>query len=757
MGARTKVALIHAAGAIWGFSLALSLAAAMVTQAPPAQLPGRMTALGVHAAAPYRITVVAILLPLVFSALSAPLASRFADSRSWAPLAAVGASCLSLWAAFLHAGSASILISTALLISTIFVARHRPIVLSVGDILLVPAALSLIFALREAAPEEELVTLGLWTVTALALLRVLLAFRTGDSLIPPGDRFALVPLGLLVQIRRLDWTSDHVSLLVVLAVTFVAPVVLSCVRKPRGYDRTAPSILRYVIFPLVILTYVNVVHSYPGGKPVVDFFEDGHGLLPASEMMAGELPYRDITPGHGLLTDGLIDFASLQIRGESIGKVLRTRHLIFSLNGAATYALGFAATGSPVAGMAAFALSFSSPLGSPMWWRTIPAFFALAFAVSAIRLRSARRFRWSGFFLVLTGLTSLDFAFYSLVTVLVAAARSGGRAERLKAFTELARGGAILLLPILSVAVILGIADDFFRVTFGELLAHTAAYTLGINAIPNRLRELTTFPEIIGKFFEPRSNVFLVWAIAVIISGAGLGQNLFRAKRRTDPLFLIGLWIGLAGISFAEREHLYTWFAFPSFTVAGLWILLRSRKTPQRIAAGILGALLVVIATPTLHLMGAAENRRATERAVVDLSTYRALPRAHDAWFHRTMARRLDIAQRYTAQLRRHETFFDFTNTPLLHFLLDRRCPIRQVEVPQYESTELQREVISLLERDRTVRAVLVAFPHGDGAGIVDMDGVPNRERAPLVWSWIQQHFTPDVAEDGVEFWRRID
>lgn len=757
MEARTKVALIHSAGAIWGFALAMSLSAAMVTPSPPDQLPGRMSALGVHAAAPYRITMVAILLPLVFSALSAPLASRFADSRSWAPLSVVGASCLSLWAAFLHAGPISILVSTALLISTAFFVRHRPIFPAVGDILLVPATLSLFFALWEAAPEAGLVTLGLWSVTALALLRVLLAFRMGDSVIPPGDRFALVPLGLLVQIRRLDWTSDHTSLLVVLVVSFVTPVVLSYVRKPRGYDRTAPSILRYVIFPLVILTYVNVVHSYPDGKPVVDFFEDGHGLLPASEMMAGELPYRDITPGHGLLTDGLIDLASLQIRGESIGKVLRTRHLIFSLNGAATYALGFAATGSPVAGMAAFALSFSSPLGSPMWWRTIPAFFALAFAVSAIRLRSARRFRWSGFLLVLTGLTSLDFAFYSLVTVLVAAARFGGGAEKRKAFKELTQGVAILVLPLLAVAVILGIADDFFRVTFGELLGHSAAYTLGINAIPNRLRELTSFPEIIGKILEPRSNVFLVWAIAVVISGAGIGLNVLRAKRRTDPLFLIGLWIGLAGISFAEREHLYIWFAFPSFAVAGLWILLRSRKSPHRVAAGILGALLVVLATPTSHLMDAGENRRATERAVVELSTYRALPRAHDAWFRRAMARRLDIAQRYTAQLNPHETFFDFSNTPLLYFLLDRRSPIRQVEVPQYESTELQQEVVGRLESDRSVRAVLVAFPHGDGPGIVDMDGVPNRERAPLVWSWIQQHFRPDFAEDGVEFWRRID
>jgi len=757
MGARTKVALIHSAAAIWGFALAMSFAATLMAPAPADQLPGRMSALGIHAATPYRITLLAIALPLILSALSIPIASRFANGRTWAAVSVLASACLSMWAAFLHASPGSILISTALLAAAVFLVRHRPILPGTSDILLVPASLSLFFALWEVAPGGSVASLGMWSVTSVALLRILLALGAGGSAIPPGDRFALVPLGLLVQIRRLEWTSDHASLLVVLCVTFLAPVVLSYVRKPSGYERIAPRILRYAIFPMVILTYVNVVHSYPGGKPVVDFFEDGHGLLPASEMMAGELPYRDITPGHGLLTDGLVDLASLEIRGESIGKVLRTRHLIYSLNGVAIYALGFAATGSPVAGMAAFALSFSNSVGSPMWWRTIPAFFALAFAVAAIRLRLARRFRASGFFLVLAGLTSLDFALYSSVTVLIAAARFGSGTARWIALRELLRGAAILLLPIGVVALALGVADDFFRVTFGELLGHSAAYTTGINTIPNRLRELTTFPEVLGKIFEPRNNAFLVWAVAVIVGGAGLGCNLLRARRRTDPLFLIAFWIGLAGISFAEREHFYIWFAYPAFVVTGLWILLRSRNETRRVAAGAFGALLLVLNAPTSHILIASENRRATERAVVDLSTFRALPRAHDAWFRQPAARRLEIARRYTSQLAPTETYFDFSNTALLYFLLDRRCPIRQVEVPQYESTELQREVISRLERDRSVRAALVAFPHGDGAGIVDMDGVPNRKRAPLVWSWIEKHFQPDFAEDGVEFWRRMD
>lgn len=757
MGARTKIALIHLSAAIWGFALAMSLAGKLIAPAPPGQFPGRMSALGIHAATPYRITLLTIVLPLILSALSNPIASRFSSSRRWAALSMLGTACLSAWAAFLHASPESILISTLLLGAAVFLVRDRPILFSTSDILLVPASLSLFFALWEVAPGGSLVSLGLWSVTSVALLRILLALRAGQSTIPPGDRFAFVPLGLLAQIRRLDWASDHADLVVVLIVTFLVPLILSYIRKPSGYERFAPRVLRYVIFPLIILSYVNVVLSYPGGKPIVDFFEDGHGLLPASEMLAGELPYRDITPGHGLLTDGLVDLASLKVRGQSIGKVLRTRHLIYSVNGVAIYALGFAATGSPAAGMAAFALSFSNLLGTPMWWRTIPTFFALAFAVSAVRLRSARRFRASGFFLVLAGLTSLDFALYSSVTVLVAALRFGSGRTRWVALVELIRGAAVLFLPIAVAAVMLGILDDFFRVTFGELLGHSAAYTTGIHSLPNRLRELSTFPEVLGKIFEPRNNAFLVWAVAVIVAAAGIGHHLLRASRRTDPLYLIAFWIALAGISFAEREHFYIWFAYPAFAVTGLWILLRSRNLSRRVAAVAFAALLFILNAPTSHILIASENRRATERTVNDLSTYRALPRAHDAWFRQPMTHRLELVRIYTSKLGPKETYFDFSNTALLYFLLDRRSPVRQVEVPQFESAELQQEVILRLERDRSVRAVLVAFPHGDGPGIVDMDGVPNRERAPLVWSWIEKHFEPDFAQDGVEFWRRID
>jgi hypothetical protein len=98
------------------------------------------------------------------------------------------------------------------------------------------------------------------------------------------------------------------------------------------------------------------------------------------------------------------------------------------------------------------------------------------------------------------------------------------------------------------------------------------------------------------------------------------------------------------------------------------------------------------------------------------------------------------------------ETFYDFVNLPILYFLFDRSCPVRQYEVPFYESEEGQREVIARLESDHTVRAVLMSFGTFSGGPI---DGVPNAERVPLVWEWIQKHFQPGYSRDGVVFWVR--
>ena len=112
----------------------------------------------------------------------------------------------------------------------------------------------------------------------------------------------------------------------------------------------------------------------------------------------------------------------------------------------------------------------------------------------------------------------------------------------------------------------------------------------------------------------------------------------------------------------------------------------------------------------------------------------------------------LDAVVRYAQpRLAAGETFFDFSNHNLLYFLLDRDCPIRQPEVAFYESEPLQREVIARLDADRRVRFAIAAA----GVDAASVDGIPNSTRAPLVWQYIQQHFTLDHEEAGLQFWYR--
>jgi hypothetical protein len=88
------------------------------------------------------------------------------------------------------------------------------------------------------------------------------------------------------------------------------------------------------------------------------------------------------------------------------------------------------------------------------------------------------------------------------------------------------------------------------------------------------------------------------------------------------------------------------------------------------------------------------------------------------------------------SRLRPGETFFDFSNEPALFFLLNRRTPIRFLAVPFYETAEEQREVIGQLEKLKPPLAILSGETRLD-----ELDGVPNRQRAPLVAAYLDSHY----------------
>ena len=115
--------------------------------------------------------------------------------------------------------------------------------------------------------------------------------------------------------------------------------------------------------------------------------------------------------------------------------------------------------------------------------------------------------------------------------------------------------------------------------------------------------------------------------------------------------------------------------------------------------------------------------------------------------------KQIESARKYVSlALAADETFFDFTNRGILYFLLRRDCPVREYEVAFYETEAGQREIIRRLEANPKIRAALVpTHPKSPYA----VDGIPNADRAPLVWQYLQEHFSPDFEEGDVTFWRR--
>jgi hypothetical protein len=589
-------------------------------------------------------------------------------------------------------------------------ARGRSI--RADEAILLPAALSLAFALLDLIPRWS------FTVCLLAAAAIVIALRLAihrmTKLRRPALAFSLAPLALLAQMQ---WIPVSRAAILALVWVVVTPLVLSVLRPP---ERALRAVVSLVVFPVVVFAYPLTLLGIQSA-PHVDFFEDEHPLVPASEMLRGELPYRDVVPVHGLLSDGGLDLAMMSAGDDTIGELLTTRRVVASLNLVAIYAVGFAATGSAGLGLLGALAGISLFPAATIWLRTIPALFALAAACFAVRLRSPRRLRIAGGLLVLAFLMGMEFAVYSGIVTLAVALMLRPRG---KALAQLAAGVAAVALPIAVAFAALGFLGPFVRVTLGELLPAGKVYVPGPLELPQTLSAA-------------------LWGLALLLTAAAL-----RRLQRTDAIWMIGLWIAVAGLSFAQRRHAYYEFAIGAFLV--VLTALVSRR--NRIAAAVLAVLVIVIVRPDKHLLQVAAPLRAAH-GVPEGDGVRLddIPRARGAVFRPEAAQGVRSARTFVATLHPNQTFYDFSNSGLLYFLLDRDAPARHQHIPFVEPERFQEEIAAQLATDPSIAAVLLACPGGNSA----IDGVTNRDRAPLVWQSIERHFAPGFEENGVVFWRR--
>lgn len=730
---RGSETLVLIAFALWAFAIAIALAPATQRPAPPDQLPGFATIQGFDAHGPFRFYALLIVLVLVVPAALRPLARRLASGRAWARNAAI-ASCIgALWFALIERNVWWVTIPAAAGIAAFTFLRTHEAGFSRRDWILVPVFLTTFISIVDIAralPVERATMLAAALVFAI---RIAVSFLA--SPVSPALAFLLAPLGLALQTgffardqRTFGW---HALLLV-----GITPFVMRAVLRD---ERRARRLLTFVIYPIAIYAYANAMSvTTAEGKDRINVFEDSHTLPIASEYLRGERPYRDQLPVHGLGQDGGIDYVVFRTGGVTAGSALRARFVLSTLAAVGTYALGAAMTGVPEVGLAAWL--FSTLIGAQGSLRALPALFTLALIVMAIRRRNPRFLIAAGAGVVVCGIISLDYALFTFVALAIAGLRF--KPARLHALRSAFIGIAAAVGVFLALLAILGVFADFFRGTFGEILALGPAYTLNLFTMPRSLADVATFPELLAGLFRADAFPYLAWCAIAVATAVLLAMPRQRAR---EPFVIAGLWIVIAAISYAERHHVYFMAAVPAVLVGGAHAAIRRRIT----IAPALIAVLMVIALPTTHI-GILGWVRRLDGPAEGWGEARTIPRARGALMSGEDAAQLASARKYVdLTLKRDETFFDFTNRAIFYFLLNRDNPTRYVEVAYYESEEKQREVIAILERNPKIRAALV--PPGGTA----VDGVANEVRAPLVWQYLQQHFVPDFEEGGVTFWRR--
>jgi hypothetical protein len=743
--------LLSLFAAVYGLAVAVAAYPLWLRPAPPDQAPGYMTSLHMDAHASFRFFA-----SIIFLVLAVPLASRRivdlltrADTRAWARNGAVATVFISLWCASIGHNLAWTLIPSGLAIATCVLLRRVDVRFSRRDAILLPTIGTVLIAIidsRGLSVERSLLV----AVALVFAIRIAVALMRRTEGLRPALCFALAPLGLLLQSHFFGRDQRYVAwpaLLIALVTPFLLRVFLR--DTPRSRRRLRATIV-FAIYPLAAYGYASAMSLVTAElRPRVDFFEDGQHLAPANEVFRGEKPYRDIVPPHGLIQDALLDVALLRHGPVRIGTVLKGRGTLSGLVAIAGYAIAAGVTGSADAAMFSVfgAALFGYSTGST---RFLPSLVALALAVFAIRRRSRRFLAAAAAVAVVAFLTSLEFGAYAAVTVLIAALMFRGGRERARAIGAAIVGGLAAFAVAAAAMMAGGYLLEFFRVTFFEVLSLGPVYALPF-AVPSGFAR--SFPELLASLSEARTFVYFVWIAALL----GLGTLLARGirsrglrRRQVECMAVVASWIVLAGISYAERQHVYFHFAVIPLVTAFILLLLRARNAATRVAGGAIIAMLIVVGAITSHISVIAIVREA--RGPMDREWHEvALPRAQGALFKDTDIAVIDIVDRYSnAHLRGDDTFFDFTNRALLYFLLDKSIPVRQIEPAFYETDERQREVIALVQNNPRVRFAIVPTAPDQG-----VDKVGNETRAPLVWKYLQDHFEPDLRDGAVEIWKR--
>jgi hypothetical protein len=463
---------------------------------------------------------------------------------------------------------------------------------------------------------------------------------------------------------------------------------------------------------LIIFLVMFFIHDHP--YVVMDPFHEGEHLTPAFLFRDGARPYTDVFVLHGLAYDGGLDALVL---GDPPSP-LRTRRLETILDAAtlamlAPIAAELCATAGGAVAAALIGLCAIGAGQVPVfpYYRFAPIYLAILGI-----LRYARTGR--GLFLAFAASTlgilwSLDTGMYALAATVLCIAILRPPLKRVAIF-----GAIAIALPIV---ILIALRADLWRFANDSFVI-----------IPRSIDAIWSLParkaidwESARYYIPP---MFFGWLLA-----GGI-------KRRDPRAIAVAIFSIIAFRSAAGRcSWSHTRYGTPLFGTAIVAFLLEPLLLKRRWVATVLAAIPILVLVELEPNAVAAAKFIASWKARqkhVGLVPY---PVATGRGIYTTPADAQDLAALnafVTANAAPGAPILDVANERALYYLLQRRPPIRCFDVPFLSSPPLMREAMEQLQRNPPAVVIVEGLK-----AIADFDGVPNRDRVPWLFAWIDQNY----------------
>ena len=550
--------------------------------------------------------------------------------------------------------------------------------------------------------------------------------------------------------------------------------------------------LEYIILPIFIylLTYSGDIH----GK--IDLFHEGERLAPLNEMLHGAVPFRDIYIQHGLFQNAYLAWFGSQLFEPTLFGVRSMEDILDPLGYVALYILGLQVF------QGRFLTAFICVViasGTEFWVTVRHSLGLISFALVANSLMHFQRahtnkvpaFVWK---LLLAGLsTSLAFWYsteiglYTLGAIglflVIYVFQGGFGTESGSSESQRERNRREYLLPLISYScgVLLGFLsvgiyffshgalDDVIWNSYIQCRYQLATWGLAFPSLSETLTLLST--EGWNAFvFSEGFRWYLPVCIFLIVAAYLTYRCLCGTASEPNAMKLLLLLLG--GIAFfrtalgrSDGGHLiygatFLWLLCLFPLERGISKMFRACLSFLRGNGGWQSALKAVwVLIPTAifcwyvaeahqPLAGFQEKwqrlrQNPFKQGVVTQELARAgkvdIPDDQVEQVQKVVA----YIQENTAQ---NEKIFDFTSQGAYYFFADRLSVTRFHQASYASTLEMQQEVISALERDKTR---LVIFKTGGWFDAVD--DIPVEERHPLIAAYLQANYELAVNINDTE------